>query len=173
MNKDLLTDKGAKDSKISDRGVIRASERVIRARGETVRAGQDFWRHSLTNFKIQKYYQNEPEFYGLYSRNNWSKIKDRAYVINLDEYKSIWTRLYEDINNFGASNDVKYFDNFEVEHIPKEIKKFIGKKNITTNIFRIQVCDSVMCQYFCIEFFGFMLKGKILLDYINLSSPNE
>ena len=42
MNKDLLTDKGAKDSKMSDRGVIRASERVIRARGETVRAGQDF-----------------------------------------------------------------------------------------------------------------------------------
>ena len=173
MNKNLLTDKGAKYSKISGRGVIRASERVIRAKEETVRAVQDFWCHSLTKFKIQKYYQNEPEFYGLYSRNNWSKIKDRAYVINLDEYKSIWTRLYEDSNNFGASNDVKYFDNFEVEHIPKEIKKFIGKKNITTNIFRRQVCDSVMCGNFCIEFFGFMLKGKILLAYINLSSPNE
>ena len=81
--------------------------------------------------------------------------------------------MYEDSNNFGASNDVKHFDNFEVEHIPKEIKKFIGKKNITTNIFRTQVCDSVMCGHFCIEIFGFMLKGKILLDYINLSSPNE
>ena len=87
MNKNLLTDKGEKDSKISGRGVIRTSERVIRAREETVRAGQDFWRHSLTNFKIQKYYQNEPEFYGVYSINDWSKIKDSAYVISLDEYK--------------------------------------------------------------------------------------
>ena len=32
--------------------------------------------HSLTNFEIQKYYQNEPKFNGVYSRNNLSKIKD-------------------------------------------------------------------------------------------------
>ena len=41
--------------------------------------------HSLTNFDIQKYYQNEPKFNGLYSRNDLTKkIKDGAYVINLD-----------------------------------------------------------------------------------------
>ena len=47
--------------------------------------------HPLTNFEIQKYYQNKPKFNGVYSRINLHKIKDGAYVINLDEYKSIGT----------------------------------------------------------------------------------
>ena len=48
--------------------------------------------HPLTNFEIQKYYQNEPRFNGVYSRDNLpNKIKDRAYVINLDEYYDIGT----------------------------------------------------------------------------------
>ena len=53
--------------------------------------------HPLTNFEIQKHYQNEPKFNGVYSRNNLPKIKDGAYVINLAEFKSIgtnWTALY-------------------------------------------------------------------------------
>ena len=58
-------------------------------------------------------------------------------------------------------------------HIPKEIKKFIGSKNIITNIYRIQTYDTIMCGYFCIGFIDFMLKGKSLLEYINLFSPNE
>ena len=47
--------------------------------------------HPLTNFEIQKYYQNEPKFNGVYFRNNLSKIKDGAYIINIDEYESIGT----------------------------------------------------------------------------------
>ena len=47
--------------------------------------------HPLTNFEIKKYYQNETKFNGVCSRNNIPKIKDGAYVINLDEYKSIGT----------------------------------------------------------------------------------
>ena len=45
--------------------------------------------HPLINFEIQKYHQNEPKFNGVYSRNDLPKMKDMAYVINLDEYKSI------------------------------------------------------------------------------------
>ena len=45
--------------------------------------------HPLTNFEIQTYYQNESKFNGVYSRNSLPKIKDGAYVINLDEFKSI------------------------------------------------------------------------------------
>ena len=45
----------------------------------------------LTNFEIQKYYQNQPKLNGVYSRNNSTKIKDGAYVINLDECKYIGT----------------------------------------------------------------------------------
>ena len=75
--------------------------------------------HSLTNFEIQKYYQNKPRFNGVYSRNNLSKIKDRAYKTNLNEYKLIgthWIALYVNGDN------VIYFDSFGVEHIPKQKK---------------------------------------------------
>ena len=70
-------------------------------------------------------------------------------------------------------NNIIYFDSFGVEHIPKEIKEFLGNKNIITNIYRIQAYDSIMCGYFCIEFIDFMLKGKSMLDYTNLFSPND
>ena len=74
--------------------------------------------HPFTNFEIQRYYQNEPKFNGVYSRNNLPKIKDGAYVTNHDEVKSIgthWIALYVNGNN------IMYFDSFGVGHIPKEI----------------------------------------------------
>ena len=126
--------------------------------------------HPLLNFEIQKYYQNESTFNGVYSRNNLPKIKDGAYVINLDEYESIgthWIALHVNDDN------VTYFDSFGVEHIPKEIRKFVGNKNIITNIYRVQAYNSIMCGYFCIGFVDFMLNGKSLLEYTNLFSPNE
>ena len=121
--------------------------------------------HPLTNFEIQKYCQNEPRFNGVYSRNNLpNKIKDGTYVIDLDEYSDIgahWIALY------SLNNNVTYFDNFGLEHIPKEIKKFIGKKNIQVNIFRIQAYDSVIFRNFFIGFIDFMLAEKTLTDYTN------
>ena len=78
--------------------------------------------HPLTNFEIQKYYQNEPRFNGVYS-------KDGAYIINLDEYSDIgthWVALYM------QNNGVTYFDSYGVEYIPKQIRTFIGNKNIKT-----------------------------------------
>ena len=65
------------------------------------------------------------------------------------------------------------FDSFEAEHIPKEITKLIGNKNIIMNINKIQAYDLVMCVYFCIQFIDFMLKGKSSLEFINLFSPND
>ena len=125
----------------------------------------------LTDLEIQKYYQNEPRFNGVYSRDNLSvEMKDGAYVINLDEYSDIgfhWVALYV------QNNDVTYFASFGVEDIPKEIKTFASNKNIKTNIFRIQAYDSIMCGYFCIEFIDFMLAGKTLTDFKNLFSPNN
>ena len=70
-------------------------------------------------------------------------------------------------------NTLIYFDSFRVENTPKEIKRFIGNKNIITNIYRIQAYDSILCEYFCIGFIDFLLKGKSLLDYRNLCSPNK
>ena len=126
--------------------------------------------HPLTNFEIQKYYQNEPRFNSVYSRDNLQKIKDGAYIINLDEYSDIgthWVALYVQNNN------VTYFDSFGVEHIPKEIRTFISNKNIKTNIFRIQAYHSIMCGFFCIGFINFMLAGKALTEFTNLFSTNN
>ena len=64
-------------------------------------------------------------------------------------------------------NNVIYFDNFGVEHILKELKKFIRNENIITDIYRIQPYNFIMCRYFCIGFIDFILKGKSLLDYTN------
>ena len=127
--------------------------------------------HPLTNFEIQTYYQNEPRFIGVYSRDNFPyKIKNSAYVINLDEYSDIgthWIALY--VNN----KTVTYFDSFGIEHIPKEVKKFIGNRNIISNIYRIKIYDSIMCGYFCIDFIDYMFKGNKLTDYTNLFPPNN
>ena len=127
--------------------------------------------HPLTNFEIQTYYQNEPRFIGVYNRDNLpDKIKNGAYVINLDEYSDIgthWITLY--VNN----KTVTYFDSFGIEHIPKEVKKFLGNRNIISNIYRIQNYDSIMCGYFCIGFIDYMFKGKSLTDYTYLFSPNN
>ena len=82
--------------------------------------------HPLTNFEIQKNYQNEPGFNSAYSRDNLSKINDGACLINLDEYSDIgthWVALW-------VNDDVTYFDSFVVKHIPKEIKAFIYNKKL-------------------------------------------
>ena len=112
--------------------------------------------HPLTNIKISEYYQNEPRFNGVYSRNNLPNKIKTAYVINLDEYENTgthWISLFVKLKyttESSSSERIFYFDSFGVEYIPKEINKFI-------NIFRIQAYNSIMCGYFCIE----LLKGNI------------
>ena len=82
--------------------------------------------HNLTNFEIQEYYQNEPRFNGVFSRDNLPNSKNNgAYAINLDEYHDIgthWEALY--VNN----KTIIYFDSFGVQHILREIMKFIARK---------------------------------------------
>ena len=124
----------------------------------------------LTNFEIQKYYQNEPKFNGAYSRNDLSKVKNWAYIINFDECELIethWIALYVNTGKFDN------FDSFGAEPIPKEIKKFKGNKNLIKSIYRIQAYNSIISGYFCIGVIDFMLKVKCLLEYTNLFSPNE
>ena len=61
----------------------------------------------------------------------------------------------------------------ELYTFQEKFKKFRGNKKITTNIYRIQANDSIICGYFCIGFNHFMVKGKSFLDYNNLFSSNE
>ena len=87
--------------------------------------------HPLKNFEIQKYYQNQPKFNDVYSRINLPKIKDEAYIINLDKYESIATHQ---IALYVIAKSLTYFNWFGVEHILREIRKFIKNKNIIINI---------------------------------------
>ena len=119
--------------------------------------------HHLTNFEIQRYYKNGPRFIGVFSKNNlFKKIKDGAYVINLDEYLDEGTHW---IDLFCNRNEIVYFDSFGVEHIPEEIKEFVGNKKIKDDIFRVQANDSVMCGYFFMGFIDFMSAGRKLNYY--------
>ena len=113
----------------------------------------------------------------VFSRNNLpeynsiEKIKDGAYIINLDECANVGTYW---IALFCKKNGTVYIDSFGVEHIPEEIKEFTeefpGNKNIKTNIFRLQEDNSIMCCCFCIGFRDFKLEGKKLTNYANLFS---
>ena len=160
------------------KGIIRAGDGIIRAgagdgsKKKILNSLLPF--HPLTNIEMSEYYKNEPRFNGVYSRNNLpNKIKKGAYIINLDEYENTGTHW---VSLFVKTIEAIYFDSFGIEHIPKEINKFIGNSavaRIKSNIFRIQAYDSIMCGYFCIEFINYRLKGKTLLDYTNLFSPND
>ena len=98
-------------------------------------------------------------------------MKDGAYVVHLDTYKSIGTHW---IAFYANGNSLTYFDSFGVEHFPKEIKKVIGNKNIKANIFRLQACDSIMRrQQLRIGIIDFMFRGTNLADFTNLFSPHK
>ena len=84
-------------------------------------------------------------------------------------------------NTASSCNNVFYFNSFGAKHISKEVKIFINRslsstfqnKNITTNIFRIEAYDPIMCGYFCIGFIDFMVAGKTLTEYANPFSPKN
>ena len=96
---------------LAGKGIIRAGSGNKKGKG-IVQAGTgkdwDFWipSHPLTNFEIQKYYQNEPRFNGIYWKNNLpKKIKNRAYVINIDEHADVgmhWIALFCNKNEWNC-----------------------------------------------------------------------
>ena len=82
--------------------------------------------HPLTNFRILKYHQNELIFNGVFWRDNLrNKIKNGAYVINLDEYADVGTHWFA---LFCTEIEVIYFGSFGEEHIPKKLKNSLEIK---------------------------------------------
>ena len=53
-----------------------------------------------------------------------------------------------------------FLDGFGIEHVLKEIEKFIGHLNIKTNIFRIQANNAIWGGCFCIGLIDFMLANN-------------
>ena len=93
------------------------------------------------------------------------KIKDGAHKINYDEYADVgthWIALYV------KDNEIVYFDSFVIGNVPKEIEKFIGHRNIKTNIFRVQANNSIILGYVCMGFVDFMSADKTLIDFTSL-----
>ena len=74
---------------------------------------------------------------------------------------------------FVLNLEVTYSDSFGVEHVPEEIKKFIGHKTIKTNTFRIQANNSIMSGYFFIGFIDFMPAGTTLINYRSMFSSHD
>ena len=169
---DLLT------KHLSGKGIVKAGEGTMRAGyGSSIRKKAlipgNSSPHPLTNFEIKEYYENEPRFNGVYSRDNLPKtIKNGAYVINLDEYADVgtlWIALYV------INNEITYFNSFGVEHIPNEIMHFSRDKNIKTNILCVIIINSVSeeygkyypqvllhdCFYSCVNSFQYFFKTKI------------
>ena len=119
--------------------------------------------YPLTNFKIQKYFQNGPKFNGVYSRNNLPEIRGGEYIIQLDEYESVGNHWIAPYVNDGNGTQL----------VMQHTLIAMGNKNIVTNICSIQAYILIMCGYFCVGFIDFMLKSKSLLDYTSLVPPNE
>ena len=94
----------------------------------------------------------------LFQKNNLPRIKDGAYVINLDDKNSKETHW---VSLFIDRNTAIYFDSFGIEYIPQEVLNKIKDKSITHNIFRIQNNESVMCGFYCIAFIEYVLQEKL------------
>ena len=107
---------------LAGKGIVRAGYRNKKGKG-IIRAGYGSRKFSDSRDNIP------------------NKTKDRAYVIKFDEYADTGTHL---IALFCTEMEVIYLDSFEVEHVPKEIEKFIEHKNIETIILRIQSNNSIM-----------------------------
>ena len=120
--------------------------------------------HPSNNIEITNYFSCEPRSNSVFSRNNLPRIKDAAYVINLDDKNSKGTHW---VSLFIDKSIAVYFDFFGIGYIPQEVLNKIKDKSITHNIFRIQDNESMMCGFYCITFIEYMLAGKTLQVTMN------
>ena len=96
--------------------------------------------HSLNNINITNYFYDKPRFNVVFSRNNLPRIKDWAYVINLDGRNGKGTHWISLI----IHNDVAIsFNYFGIEYIPQEVIQKIRDKPSTRNIFRMSCCHRI------------------------------
>ena len=95
---------------ISGRGVRRAG------RGYTIKIFSST--PSFKQYKITNYFNNDPKFNGVFLRKNLHRIKDEAYVINLDHKNSKGTHW---VSLFIDRNIALYFDSFAIEYIPLDV----------------------------------------------------
>ena len=98
----------------------------------------------LNNIEIVNYFNYEPRFNGVSSRNNLPRIKDGAYIINLDNENSKGTHW---VSSFIDRNTAVYCYSFWIEYIPQEVINKLKNKSVTHNTSRIQDNESIMYDY--------------------------
>ena len=134
------------------KGIMRAGEGIVRAGEENESKKKNLNSllpfHPLTNIEISEYYKNEPKFNGVSSRNNLrNEIKKGTYVINLDEFENTGTHWG---SLFVKPKYTVYFDSFGVEHIPKEINKFIRSKERSKELIYLEYKHMIQL---CVDIF--------------------
>ena len=118
--------------------------------------------HPLTNFEIQKYFQNDPRFNRVFSINNLpERIKDGPHVINLDEYADVGTHWNDLLFN---GSEIAYFDSFGVEYVPEEIKELFGNKNLIANNFRLHANNVWLLLHWIHWFYASRVKNRMNLQ---------
>ena len=127
--------------------------------------------HPLTNLEIEKYFEDELQFNGVFFRGNLLEItKDGGYIVNLDDMGRAGTHW---VVIFLNDNRATYFDSFGVEHLLREVLRFLKGKDIHANIFRVQPDRSFLCGYYCLKFLDFMFDGKSLMDFTSMFSLTD
>ena len=134
------------------KGIMRAGEGIVHAGEENESKKKNLNSllpfHPLTNIEISEYYKNEPKFNGVSSRNNLpNEIKKGTYVINLDEFENTGTHWG---SLFVKPKYTVYFDSFGVEHIPKEINKFIRSKESSKELIYLEYKHMIQL---CVDIF--------------------
>ena len=125
--------------------------------------------YPLTHVKIIEYYENEPRFNGVYSRDTLPKtIKKGAYVINLDKYADVgthWIALHLKIMKLLTLIALV------LSMFLKKLKDLLDIK--TSKQTYLEAYNSIMCGYLCIGFIDFMFANKTLIDSTSLFSPYD
>ena len=123
----------------------------------------------MHNIEVTNDFDDEPRFNSVFSRNSLARIKDGAYVINIDDKNSKrkhWVSLL--INK----NIAIYSDSLELNLYQKYQTKWKVNQLLTIYL-EYKIMNLLFCVFYGITFIEYMLVVKTLLDYTNLFSPND
>ena len=123
----------------------------------------------MHNIEVTNDFDDEPRFNSVFSRNSLARIKDGAYVINIDDKNSKrkhWVSLF--INK----NIAIYSDSLELNLYQKYQTKWKVNQLLTIYL-EYKIMNLLFCVFYGITFIEYMLVVKTLLDYTNLFSPND
>ena len=125
----------------------------------------------LSNFDFMSYYKNNTKFAGVFSRDNIPTLKDKFYIINLDDQQGPGTHW---VIVFNVGESCIYFDSFGVSPAEEILHKMRqSKKSVVGNIYRIQGLSSSNCGFYCIYVIDELLVGRQYIDILTDFDPKN